>query len=169
LFLTAVDLSVGSISVHLPRVSTTRVGGVLSVSTRQVAFSPSVAAWADLRVGSYTYGSGQNHSFWSGSVNVGVHPSAATEAVLTYFRSEGFGVSPLAFDAVRPDELVMGRLGFQVSPMLTLSVGSKIALLAQPVAVREHFVTLTKAGAWTVSVTYRLSDGRLLFTAALPQ
>jgi hypothetical protein len=169
LLLPAVDLSAGSISVHLPRNSATRVGAILSVSTRQVAFGPSGVVWGDVRLGSYSYGSGQNHNFWSGSVSLGVRPSAATEAVLTFFRSEGFGVSPLAFDNVGLDEVVTGRLSFQMSPTLTLSAGSTIALLAQPVAVREHFVTLTKVGAWTVGVTYRLSDGRLLFTAALLQ
>ncbi len=160
-------LFVGYIKVHNPVTETGRAGGSLNLSTRLLLIGPSANISANFTSGEYWYGSGTSYSYWTESLNLNIRPASATEIVLTYSETHGFGTSPLAFDMLEIDRVVTGRVGFTLNPAAVLSVSGTLTLLTS--SMKQYDLSWTTPGEWTATLTWRLSDYKLLLSVTLPQ
>ncbi len=121
-----------------------------------------------LQYGNIAYGTGQAHSYWLGTVNLAVRPTPRTELGLFYVKQEATGVSPLAFDQVSLDHLLTARIGQAVTAADWIWAAVTYTLVTPPASVKEYTFSWARAGAWTASVTFRQTDGRVFLGLALP-
>lgn len=167
LVIPTLDLSVGSIAVARPQVQTTRVGAVLGLIGLPLALRPPTELRPSMRLATYSYGTGQSHSFWVGTVDLSTRTGPRVEVGVVFNHQEGFGVSPLAYDAINFEETLTGRIGLSVTPSTTVILAATV-LLTQPPSMKEYVLSLYQRGGWNGSVTWRQIDNFVLFSISLP-
>ncbi len=164
----SLQLFVGSIATFRPQAQTTRAGGILVLGVRPLRLGANTELTPGLQLGGIAYGTGQNHSYWMGTVNLVIRPTSRTEVGFSYLRQEGFGVSPLAFDQVNLDHLFTARIGGALTRTDWVFVAATFTLVTQPATIKEYVLSWARAGAWTASVTFRQTDGKVFFGLTLP-
>lgn len=151
-----------------PQPQTTRVGGALTL-TLPLGLGPMAELTPSLQLGALVYGTRQHHSYWVGTVNLTIRPAPRTEVGFAYLRQEGSGTSPLAFDQVNPDHLLTARVSRGLTSSDWVHAAITFTLVAPPATVKEYVLSWSRAGAWTVSVTYRQTDGKVFVGLTLPR
>jgi len=164
----SVDLFTGYIRVDTPMAETERSGAALSLSTRSFVSDPRTNVSASGKVAKYWYGTGESYSYWTGSLTVAVRPVTVTEFALIYSETQGFGTSPLVFDLATPDRTVTGRMGFMLNSGDVVFVSAVLSLLTSPTRMEEYDLSWSKPGEWAATVTWRLTDDKVLFGFTLP-
>ncbi|MGH2359237.1 MAG: hypothetical protein ACRDGM_01675, partial [bacterium] len=75
---------------------------------------------------------------------------------------DGRGVSPLLFDVVSFDHTLTGWIGFVVVPTGRLGLSATANLFTVPSwTMKEYTLSWTQFGAWTASVTWRVTDSKV--------
>lgn len=160
------DVSLGASQTSNQQAMTGRAGAVLTISARPFRLDARTTLAPVLWLGSYTYGTGQSHSFWIGAGSLVYRLDAKTEVSAHYLYQEGFGTSPLAYDQVGLDSYVSARIGVALTASDRASFTATLGLLPHA-ALREYVIAWTRRGAWTAGITWRQTDGALLFGLTL--
>ncbi len=161
------DLSLGSIAVARPQVQTTRAGAVLGLFGLPLTLPPRAELRPSVRLATYAYGTGQRHSFWVGTADLSTRPAPKVEVGVVFNHQEGFGVSPLAYDAINFEETLTSRIGLSVTRSATVALTATL-LLTQPVSMKEYVLALYQPGGWNGSVRWRQIDNLVLFSISAP-
>jgi TonB dependent receptor len=163
-----IDFSAGWITSLQPQTQTTRGGGVVNLGTRPVKILQADIG-ANWQLGDYFYGTGQSSDYWVGTFNVTLHPTPATSVGLTYLHQEGFGVSPLLYDAVGYDQYVIGQFTVALNPTVLVSLGVTYNLIpGQPSPVRDVILSYVRPSeGWAIGVGWH-QNGALFLTGTAP-
>jgi hypothetical protein len=111
------------------------------------------------------YGTGASHSFWQAWASWRTEFSAAVAFHLSYAVQDAVGTSPLAFDAVGRDQTLTPALHFRLTPEDVVSVAAVFGVIPE-FTPREYVLSWSRLGWWSLSATWRQSDGRILLGAS---
>jgi hypothetical protein len=109
----------------------------------------------------YQYGTGASHSFWHASASWTTEFSPSAAFHLSYAIHDAVGTSPLAFDAAGRDHTVTSALRFRLTPEDVVSVAAVFGVTPE-FAPRAYVLSWSRLGWWSVSATWRPSDGRII-------
>ncbi|MGH2361252.1 MAG: hypothetical protein ACRDGM_12030 [bacterium] len=159
----------GSITTLSTQVHTTRAGVTLDVANL-FRLSPSMDVTPALRFGSIDYGTGQRHEFWVQSALLVIRAAPKVDLGMVYLKQDGQGTSPLLFDLISFDHTLSAWIGFAIMPTARVALSATANLFTVPSwTMKEYTLSWTRHGAWTGSLTWRVSDNRVLVGFSLAQ
>jgi hypothetical protein len=156
-----------------------RAAAVATIATPNFTFG-SASAGASLQFGDYAYGTGQNSSFYIAELDAGVRISDTVGLEIAYVNQQGFGASPLVFDFVNLERLIIARLSAAVGPDAEIALTTSIFVPAQappptplipspsPVSIRDASLIYSRPEQnWSIGVGWHQADGRVFLIATL--
>ncbi len=173
------DVSVGWLQSVQFGTQTLRAGAVATLATPTLKLGM-VSAGASLQLGDYAYGTGQNSSFYVLELDAGFRISDTIGLELAYVYQQGFGTSPLVFDFVNLERVLLARLNITTGPDDEIAISTSIFVPAQappatplipspaPVSIRDATITYSKPSqAWSIGIGWHQSDGSVFLIATL--
>jgi hypothetical protein len=173
------DVSAGWLQSVQFGTQTTRAGAVATIATPTLRLGM-VSAGASLQLGDYEYGTGQNSSFYILELDAGWRVSSTVGLELAYVYQQGFGTSPLVFDFVNLERILISWLHVGVGPdeQITLAASFFVPPQAPPatplipsppsVLVRDASIIYERpAEGWSAGIGWHQSDGAVFLIATL--
>ena len=156
-----------------------RAGAVAEIATPTVRLGM-VSAGASLQVGDYAYGTGQNSSFYVAELDAGYRISDRVGLELVYVSQQGFGTSPLVFDFVNLERVLIAQLHVGIGPDEEITLATTFFVPAQappptplipspaPTSIRDASIIYERPSEeWSVGVGWHQSDGSVFVIATL--
>jgi hypothetical protein len=179
MFSPSIEISAGSLQSVQFGTQALRAGVVATVATPSVRMG-SFSMGASIQAGDYTYGTGQNSSFYVAEIDAGVRISDAVGLELIYVNQQGFGTSPLVFDFVNLERVLIARLDVAVGPDAEVALSTSIFVPAQAppptplipsppsVSIRDASIVYSRPSqGWSIGVGWHQVDGRVFLIATL--
>lgn len=173
------DLSAGWLQSVQFGTQALRAGAVGTLATPALK-AGTVSAGASLQLGDYAYGTGQNSSFYIVELDAGWRISDTVGLELAYVYQQGFGTSPLVFDFVNFERVLIAQLHVALGPdeQVTLATSLFVPAQAPPatplipapaaVTIRDASIVYERpAERWSVGVGWHQSDGSVFLIATL--
>ncbi len=156
-----------------------RTGAVATIASPTFRMGM-VSAGASLQAGDYAYGTGQNSSFYVAELDAGFRFSDTVGLEFAYVTQQGFGTSPLVFDFVNLERILITQLHLGIGPdqQLTLTTTFFVPAQAPPatplipspaaVTVRDASIIYERPSQqWSVGVGWHQSDNSVFLIATL--
>jgi hypothetical protein len=156
-----------------------RAGAVATIATPTFRLGM-FSAGASLQLGDYAYGTGQNSSFYIAELDAGFRISETVGLELAYVIQQGFGTSPLVFDFVNLERILIAELHLGMGPdeQITLATTFFVPAQAPPatplipsppvVSIRDASIIYERPSEqWSVGVGWHESDGSVFLIATL--
>jgi hypothetical protein len=162
-----VNLTAGLYTDHIVPISTTRVGGTVTLSVPSIMTD--LGAWSlSVAGGMYGYGTGQSLTFWSGLAAWTTHLGPGAYTTFTYQRQDGWGVTPLQFDNVYLDQLLTGTVSAQINKTDLITFSATLNLQVSPGTLRSITIAWLGGGGPSFNLLWQQEDGHLSFSTTFP-
>jgi hypothetical protein len=178
-FAPSLDLSAGWLQSVQFGTQAFRTGAVATIASPSFRMG-SVSIGGSVQAGDYAYGMGQNTSFYVAEIDAGLRITQAVGVELIYVNQQGFGTSPLVFDFVNLERVLIARLDVAVGPDAEIAVSTSVFVPAQAppstplipsppsVFVRDASIVYSRPSqGWSIGVGWHQVDGRVFLIATL--